>query len=167
MKVDVLKEHQWLQQLIGEWTYEGRAEMGPDQPAHEAKGEESVRGLGEVWVVGEARGEMPGDGGTGYSIVTLGYDAAKQKFVGTWVGSMMANMFVYEGTLDETGKVLTLDTEGPDMSCDPAEMAAGKTARYQDVVEIESPDRRTLTSRMLGPDGEWREFMKLVYRRKS
>jgi hypothetical protein len=165
--VEARKEHEWLQQMIGEWTYEGRAEMGPDKPAHEVKGEETVRGLGEVWILGEARGEMPDDGGTGYSVVTLGFDPAKGKFVGTWVGSMMTNMWIYEGSLDQSGKVLTLDTEGPDMMCDPAEAAAGKTARYQDVVEMESADRRTLTSRGLGPDGEWHQFMKLVFRRRS
>ena len=43
MKVDVQREHRWLQQLVGEWTYEGEAAMGPDHPVQKWHGSESVR----------------------------------------------------------------------------------------------------------------------------
>ena len=32
MKAEPQKEHQWLQKLVGEWTSEGEADMGPGQP---------------------------------------------------------------------------------------------------------------------------------------
>lgn len=152
-------EHRWLQQLVGDWTFEAAANMGPDQPPSKAQGSETVRSLGGLWVVAERAGEMPG-GGAMSSMMTLGYDPQRQRFVGTFVASMMTHLWVYEGSLDAAGTVLTLDTEGPDF-------AGGGTAKYQDIITIESEDRRTLTSRMLGEDSQWREVMRADYRRKA
>jgi hypothetical protein len=39
-------QHQWLQKLVGDWTYEGEALMGPGQPPIKSEGTESVRSLG-------------------------------------------------------------------------------------------------------------------------
>lgn len=39
-------EHQWLQKLISEWTYETESAMGPDQPFEKATESENVRSLG-------------------------------------------------------------------------------------------------------------------------
>ena len=58
------------------------------------------------------------------------------------------------------GKVLTLDTEGPDFT------TPGKTTQYQDILEIKSDDHHTLSSRALSPDGQWHGFMTAHYRRK-
>jgi hypothetical protein len=158
MKVEPQKEHQWLQQLVGDWTYEHEAKMGPDQPTLKASGTESVRSLGGVWFVAEGHGEMP-CGGEATMIMTLGYDPQRRRFVGTWIGSMMTYLWVYDGELDPSGKVLTLEAEGPSM------VAEGKTAKYRDVIEVKSPDHRVMTSHMLGEDGEWRQFMTAHYRR--
>jgi hypothetical protein len=160
MHAEPQKEHQWLQKLVGEWTSEVEAAMGPDKPTEKFKGTESARSLGGLWVLCEGRGEMPG-GGTANTIMTLGYDPARGKFVGTFVASMMTHLWVYEGTLDSAGKVLTLDTEGPGMAGD------GKMVKYKDVIEFKSDDHRTLTSHMLGDDGKWQQFMTAHYRRKK
>ena len=45
MQAQPQKEHQWLQQLVGEWTFEGEA-IGPDQQAMRQTGTERVRSLG-------------------------------------------------------------------------------------------------------------------------
>ena len=63
------KEHQWLQKLVGEWTYEHECSMGPDQPSSKAQGIERVRSIGGLWTVGEGQGEMPG-GQTATTIMT-------------------------------------------------------------------------------------------------
>jgi hypothetical protein len=158
MKIEPQKEHQWLQKLVGEWTSEAEAAMEPGKPSEKFKGTESVRSVGGLWIVAEGRGEMPG-GGTATLMMTLGYDPQKQRYVGTWIGSMMTHLWVYDGTLDAAGRVLTLDAEGPSM------VTEGKMAKYQDVIELKSDDHRVLTSRILGDDGAWRDFMTANYRR--
>jgi Protein of unknown function (DUF1579) len=158
MNVEPQKEHQWLQRLVGEWTYETEAIMEPGKPPEKCAGTESVRSLGGVWVLCEGQGKMPG-GGTATMIMTLGYDPVKRRYVGTFIGSMMTNLWVYEGELDAASKVLTLDTEGPSFT------AEGKMAKYKDVIEIKSDNQRVLTSNFLGDDGEWHRFMTANYRR--
>jgi hypothetical protein len=158
MKTDAQKEHAWLQKLAGEWTYEGDVAMGPGQPRAKFKGTESVRPLGDLWIVGEAQGEMPG-GGAATMMITLGYDPQSKRYVGTWVGSMMSHLWIYDGEMDSAGRVLTLNAEGPSMS------GNGKMAKYQDIIEVKSDDHRILRARVLGDDGTWNEFMQSHYRR--
>lgn len=158
MKADVQKEHLWLQKLNGDWTFEGECVMGPDQPSAKSTGTQSVRSLGGLWSIGEGEGKMP-DGNAMKSIITLGYDPDKQRFVGTFVASCMTHMWPYEGTLD--GNVLTLDSEGPSFSGD------GTTAKCQDIVEVVDDNHWILRSRMPGEDGKWIEFMTAHYRRKA
>ena len=152
------KEHQCLHRLLGEWTYEHEATMAPGQPPEKFRGTESVRSLGGLWIVAEGQGEMPG-GGTATMIMTLGYDPAKQRYLGTWVGSMMTHLWVYDGALDAAERVLTLEAEGPSMAGD------GKLAKYRDVIEFKSNDHRVLTSHMLGEDGTWQQVMTGHFRR--
>ena len=156
-----LKEHQWLQKLLGEWTYEADADMGPGKPVEKVAGVEKVRPLGGLWVVAEGEGGMPG-GARATTRMTLGYDPRGRRYVGTWVGSMMSHLWLYDGSLDAGGKVLTLDCEGPDF-----EAGGEKTARYKDVIEFRTDDHRTLTATVLGADGKWRHLMTTHYRRKK
>ncbi len=158
MKTEPQKEHLWLQQLLGDWRFEGEMTMSPGQPPIKSTGTETVRALGGLWVLCEGRAEIPG-GGMDDMLMTLGYDTQQKAFVGSWVGSMMTYMWVYHGALDATGKVLTLDTQGPSMSGDD------KPVRYQDVITIKSPDERELSSQTLQPDGSWKRFMTATYRR--
>jgi Protein of unknown function (DUF1579) len=160
MNAEPQKEHRWLEALVGEWSYETEACGEPGKPPAKATGSESVRSLGGLWILGESQGEMPG-GGVANMLVTLGYDPEKKRFVGTWVGSMMTNMWVYEGERDAAGRVLTLNTSGPSFSGD------GKTAKYQDVITVKDADHRVLTSRVQGEDGTWTEFMTANYQRRK
>lgn len=153
-------QHHWLQKLVGEWIYETEATMGAEQPPEKATGTESVRSLGEFWILAEGQGEMPGCGAA-TMIMTLGYDPHKQQYVGTWIGSMMTHLWVYDGKLDADERVLTLDSEGPAMT------GEGKMAKYRDAIEFKSDDHRVLTSHMLGDDGQWHKFMTANYRRKQ
>jgi Protein of unknown function (DUF1579) len=160
MKAEPQREHLWLQKLVGDWTYESAAVMEPGREPSNFAGTESVRSLGGLWVVAEGQGEMPG-GGTATTVMTIGYDPRTQRYTGTWVGSMMTHLWVYEGFLDEAEKVLTLESEGPSFT------AEGKMAKYRDVIEFKDDDHRTLTARVLGDDGTWSELMTAHYRRKG
>ena len=161
MEAKPQKEHEWLHKLVGEWSFGGECGMGPDQPPMKSTGTETVRSLGGLWTIGEGKGEMPG-GGPMTSIMTLGYDPQKERFVGSFIASMMTHLWPYEGTLDPSGKVLTLDSEGPSFTGD------GRTVKYQDIIEWKSDDHRTLSSRAKGDDGKWGPFfMTAHYRRKK
>jgi hypothetical protein len=153
------KEHQWLQKLVGEWTYETEAVMGADQPPERSTGTENVRSIGDLWVLAEGRGEMPGCG-MATTLMTIGYDPQKHRYVGTWIGSMMTYLWIYDGELNASENVLTLNNEGPSMSGD------GKMAKYKDVIEFKTDDHRVMTSHALGDDGQWHQFMTVNYRRK-
>ena len=154
------EEHRWLQKLVGDWTYEGEAPMKPGEAPVKFSGTETVRKIGELWVLGEGRGVVPG-GEEGTSIIALGYDPQKQAFVGTWFGSMMNQLWVYEGELDAGKRKLTLNTEGPNMQKE------GELANYREVIELPDDDRRTFTSFVEGEDGSWQQIMTTTYRRKG
>lgn len=149
------QEHDWLQRLVGEWTYAGECGM-PDGSTTTHEGTESVRSLGGLWTIGEMRGTGP-DGNPATSFMTIGYDPARQKFVGTFVASMMPNLWLYEGSLDESGHVLTLASDGPSFSGEG-------TAHYEDIIEFTGDGTRLFRSRVQQPDGSWLEFMKVTYR---
>lgn len=152
--------HRWLQQLLGDWTCQSRCDMGPGEPPMQSSGTEQVRALGELWVILEGIGTMPGGDET-RTQMALGYDPEKKAVIGTWVGSMMTHLWIYRGTLDADQKVLTLETEGPSFTGD------GTTARYRDVITLVNANERTLTVSGLQPDGRWNEFMTTTYQRKK
>jgi hypothetical protein len=154
-------EHHWLEKLVGDWRVEGKA-MTPfgEEKTH---GEESVRSVDGLWFIAEGEGEMPG-GNQGTTILTLGYDTMQGKYVGTFIGSMMTNQWVYEGELDENEKVLVLDTMGPDFT----EKGIGeKLVPYQDTIEFIDDDHRVLKSHKKGKDGRWEPFVEVHYYRKT
>lgn len=158
MQTEPHENHRWLSRLAGTWEIAGEAQMGPGQPPAKSRGKETVRMLGELWAVAE--GEMQMDGfGAGYMRMTLGFDPRSGRFVGNWVGSMMANQWVYDGELDADRRVLTLDTTGPNHD------NPGNLQRYRDIIEIVSENERVLRSEMQGEDGSWTEFMCARYSR--
>lgn len=158
MQAEPQQEHEWLRQLIGQWTFESECPAEPGQPPQKFKGVENVRSIGALWTVAEGQGEMPG-GGEAKMMHTLGYEPSRKCFVGTWLGSMMTWLWIYQGSLDESRRVLTLETEGPAMSGD------GKLAKYRDVIELVDNDRRLLKSYLQKDDGEWQQFVTVTYRR--
>ena len=101
---------------------------------------------------------MPGCGAA-TTIMTLGYDPLKNCYVGTFIGSMMTFLWIYDGGLDAAGTVLTLDAEGPNFT------VPGTMAKYQDMIEFKSDDHRVVSSQALGDDGKWHPFMTANYRR--
>ena len=152
------QEHNWLQKLVGEWTYESVCNMGPDQPASKFVGRETVRSIGGLWVQCEGTGEMPG-GGTATTVMTLGFDPVKKRFNGTFIGSMMTHLWLYDGGLNAEGTILTLDAAGPSFT------AEATMANYQDIIEFMSDDHRMLSAQCQGDDGKWTRFMMAHYHR--
>jgi len=142
--------HDWLRQLVGEWSWETDGKH---------RGTERVRSIGGTWIVAEGHGETP-DGIPSETLMTLGYSPGKSAYVGTFISSTMANMWIYEGWLDPAQNALVLDTEGPGF-VDPSHRA-----RYKDTIRIIDRDNRILTSEYQGEGGNWYQLMRVHYRRK-
>lgn len=160
MHVEPQVEHRWLENLLGEWTIETEVDMGAEKPMPASVGKESVRQLADIWVLCDMEGGMPGDG-TARSQMTLGYDTQAKSFVGSFISSCMAYLWVYtSGTLDDAGTTLTLNTTGPSFT-------GNGVSQYQDIIEIVDEDHRILHAMMLDESEVWQEFMTTRYIRKT
>lgn len=148
------EHHKWLEQLVGEWTVESEMTAAPGADAIKGAGSEAVKSIGGRWIVTELKMDIEGMGSMA-AVQALGYDSAKGKYQGTWIDSIQDYLWVYTGTLDETGKILTLEAEGPSMTGEG-------TTRYRDVITIESELHRTLTSSAF-VNGEWVHFGTSIY----
>lgn len=151
-----VKEHEWLNQFVGNWDYETEIFMDPSKPPMKAKGTETVRSLGGFWIVSEGKGDMMGK--VFASVLTLGFDPQSKKYIGTWVDSFSSMLWKYEGSVDSTGKVLTLETEGP------CPMKPGIT-KFREVTEWKGKDERVFTSSIQGDDGKWTTIVRVTSRR--
>lgn len=151
------KEHAWLRRFEGDWDSEGEIIMGPNQPPMKIKGFDRARMVGGFWLVSEGRGEQMNF----ESRLSLGYDEKNKKYVGTWIDSMSSHLWHYEGTLDATGRILTLETEGPQPG-DPT-----KNVPFREVTEFKSDDHRVFTSALLKPDGKWATLLTIHFRRRK
>ncbi len=148
-------EEAWLRRLVGEWSVESPAPDGQGT----IKGRETARLFG-TWVLLDGTSQMP-DASIHASLMTLGYDPARGKVVGSWIGSMMSHLWVYEGELDAAGTTLTLATRGPAMD------GSGDSAEYEDIIAFDGEDARLLTSRQRQPDGTWRDLFCVRYSREG
>lgn len=84
--------------------------------------------------------------------MTLGFDPAKNSYVGTFIGSMMTNIWMYHGIVDASQKRLPLDTEGPRFD-------GSGMCNYRDTIEFIDQDSWLFTSEMQNDDGQWGQFM--------
>ncbi len=152
-----LKEHEWLQKLVGEWRVESEMIM-PDGQKLKSNGTASVKSLGGLWAFTESKDTMP-DGTEMLGYFALGYDVSFKEYRGCLVMSASSHLWKYVGELSADGKVMTLNCEGPDMVKD------GATALYRDVIELIDENNRTTTSSGQDEKGEWVEFAKIHYTR--
>lgn len=148
-------EHEWLQQLVGEWKVSVETNSAPGEAPTTMESTERVRAIGGLWVVADGDANM--DGANWSSVMTLGYDPGKQHFVGTWIDSLQTYLWTYRGALDEARKVLTLEAEGPGFE-DPTTLAS-----YRDQIELVDANHKRLVSSVRNPDGSWTEYMRAEY----
>ncbi len=143
-------EHKWLDKLIGDWRFEHNCQM-PDGSKSTSHGSMTCRSLGGLWLICESSGQSP-DGSAWSSIMTLGFDPTRSQYVGTFIGSMMTNIWPYQGTLDKTGVRLPLYSEGPKFD-------GSGVGEYRDTIEIVSTDAWVFTSEFHSDDGTWVQFL--------
>lgn len=143
-------EHRWLEQLAGQWKFEHDCQV-PDGSKSTTEGTMACRLLGGLWLICESSGESPGNGAWS-SIMTLGFDPNLNQYVGTFIGSMMANIWPYHGKLDSTGKRLPLNSEGPKFD-------GSGIGKYRDTIEIIDTENWLFTSELQTDGGKWLQFL--------
>lgn len=149
-------EHRRLAQTVGTWDASIQT-VGMDGKLHESKGI-SVRrmGPGDFWVIDDFQGEMNGVPFTGHG--ALGYDPQRHLYVQSWI-SMTPMLMVLTGTLDGTGKVLTMTGEGPGIDGTPIKM--------RNVTTWTGADASTLEVFVVLPDGSETKSMTIHYTRRG
>jgi hypothetical protein len=147
----------WLLKLIGNWTYEFRTADNSDHPGITAKGTETVRPVGDVWVLLESEGTFS-DASRSHSVTALGFEPAIDRFTGSVVSTTVPTLFVYDGHLSDDGLSLILETEGPAMT------EGREIDRYRDIIQFTDDNTRTTSAQVLVENNcEWREFMMTRY----
>ncbi|MCA1868720.1 DUF1579 domain-containing protein [Agrobacterium genomosp. 3] len=155
------KEHEFLSRIVGDWIMtasSGHENYDANDPSQRFTG--TVRSIGGLWIVGEGTGKMP-DGDEMTAVITVGFDPAKGNFVGSWIGSMMTYLWVYRGWLEEDGKTLTLEAEGPAFD------GSGRIDTYRDVLVLHDDNHRSFSGSVRQPDGTFKTFMTSEFRRKG
>jgi hypothetical protein len=152
-------EHAWLQQFVGQWDSKAEVFLEPGKPPLTWKGAELARAVGQFWVVTESTVPFMEQRMT--AMRTFGYDGRKKKYVSTSVGSFSSYLWMYEGTVDETGKVLTMEADGP------APYAPGTLCKWRDVFEFKDDDHRVFSNSVQNADGTWQVVVKVESRRNK
>lgn len=149
-------EHHWLTQLVGQWEFEHDCQM-PNGESAKSGGKMVCKMLGELWLICESEGNAP-NGNSWSSIMTIGFDPTKGMYVGTFIGSMMANIWHYAGVLEADGVTLPLESEGPKFD-------GSGIGKYRDTIKLIDEKTWLFTSDFQSSDGTWSQFMNGVHRR--
>jgi len=153
-------EHMEMAREVGVW--EGEAKLWPAADAEPviSKGKETVKLLGQMWLVGQYEGDMMGMPFHGQSQLT--YDPMKKKYVGTWIDSLAPVMMTMTGDYDAQTNTLTMMMEGIDAM-------TGKPGKWKSVTRYESEDAKTFEMYMPveGQDGKWWKMMEIKYQRQK
>lgn len=158
MHSELAPEHEFLNRFLGEWTFESEASIAPGGEVMRFNGTETFRSLNGRWVVGEMRGSMP-DGSSATMMTSIGFNPARGRFVGTFIGSPDNHLWIYDGSLDRAKHELTLKAEGPSLT------EPGKMCLYRDINRFISDSERQFRSEARNADGTWRAFMRATYKR--
>jgi hypothetical protein len=103
-------EHEFFEHFLGSWKYESTMWMEPSAEPMITLGESTGKMiLGGRFLQTEYRGDFMGMPFQGLGID--GYDRVAEKFVSVWMDNMGTMMIQLEGSLDKSGKVLTMHAE--------------------------------------------------------
>ena len=141
----------WLEQITGNWTYEAELVMDPTQPPIKANGTERGRREGFQSILEGRQEGMTTE-------FTIRFDPATNRFSARFTASQMSEPWTYEGTLDEDGKILVLNSKGP------SPQNPNEKADYRTFIEVNDENHKTVHSD-IEMDGKWITFETYRYRR--
>ncbi len=150
-------EHNLLVGSVGVWDVKTKHFMEPGKPAMEGTAVDTVRAIGGFWTVSDFRSEFFGQPFVGQC--TMGFDPTRKVYRMTWVDSMSHFLFLMEGTMDASGKKMTLTGKGPSMMGDGM-------CDWRSVMTFQGEDQQLLQMYMGTPMGEFM-FMEHLYTRRK
>jgi hypothetical protein len=151
-------QHAWLAKFIGSWDTKLEIVLPNGQAPVQTTMTETAKSLGGFWIVSESTGEFAGAPFSGQ--MTIGYDAPKNEFIGTWVDSSNGQMMRYKGKLEEDGKTLKLRTSG---FC----MLRQRQCEFKETIVFEDDTHRSFTTMVKNTEGKWELAMKGTAVKKS
>ncbi len=151
------KEHQELAKMVGEWTYESKFWMSPDQkePMVTSGTAKFESILGGRYVKSKMKGMMMNTTFEGRGLD--GYDNARKVYVSTWIDNMGTGIMYMEGT-KEDGKLVYNGT-----SVNPVTKTAEK---LKTVIAPVDDDHFKMEMFMVTDNGEFKS-MEINYTRKK
>lgn len=146
-------ELQLLGKDVGEWDATITVTPGPGAAPQESTGRMVCRLIsGGRWLLTDFKNHTTGFEGHG----VYGYDAARKRYVGTWVDDMRTDLHVGEGQWDDTSQTLTYTWS--------ATLPDGRAVTWKETSERVSENERVFRVLFPGPGGEF-EMMRAFYRR--
>lgn len=128
-------EHELLQRLAGEWTFERRSVPGEGaEPETLGAGTISAEMIGDFFLVSRSSGNVYGWDYQAHQ--SLGYDIKGKEFTGEWIDSFISYRWVLGGLVDEESGELTLTTSGPGPT--------GGTMTFRERYRFDSDDSITI-----------------------
>ena len=151
-------EHARLAKDEGVWDATVEMMFGPPgSPATTAKGTETNRMLGGLWLVSDFESEMGGQPFHGRGV--LGFDPARKRYVGTWVDSMTTSLATLEGSYDAKTRTLAGVMETNEK---------GKKVRTRQTTEWRDDGSRVFSMYApAGPKAKERLVMRITYVRRE
>jgi hypothetical protein len=136
---------------VGTWDADVEVRTQPGAEPQKASGVTVNRLVGGKWLVADFKNETTGFEGHG----VYGWDAARGKYVGTWVDPARSSLVMMEGTWD--GRAMTYW----------GEITMGeRQLRWREVTETLDEKTQVFHSFMPLPDGSEFEMMTVTYRRR-
>ena len=100
---------QHFHQRLGQWQAAFEFYSGPGEIAFKAKGKQTNSlTCGGLWLESHLKADMGGQPFEGRGF--MGYQEAGKQCTGTWIDSMSKHLMTQKGSLDATGKKLTMKT---------------------------------------------------------
>ena len=152
----VTENHKKMEPLVGEWRADVKVWMAPGEPQRSQGTSKNEMILGGRFLKSEFSGTMMGKPFKGIGI--NGYDIHKGKFTGLWLDDMSTSYMASEGTLDSSGKVLTLTSE---FDC-PVRKQKVKMRMVSTLIDNDSHKLEMFDST---PDGNEMKTMEILYAR--
>lgn len=151
-------EHDRLKAFVGTWKTKTEIFIdGKGDPIVSTGVETAKLGCGGRWLIFDLVGDDKKANFAGHG--TMGWDAVKKTYTGTWVDSMSPAIQISEGPVDATGKVFTMEGNF-------AVPGVDGVFRQKSVSEIKDASSKVYTMYRFDKEGKEFLFGRVTYTRQ-